>query len=124
MNDDSAFITDDEISNAYDSEEEDSALESYNKNEETLTERFFALKDILSPSTRSGISNTFFTTSSILKWSGNKIGQFGWIVMTSSLLVGLPLMLSIEGEAGLMAQEKEFNLQQATGNTVRLSLAV
>jgi hypothetical protein len=51
-----------------------------------------------------------------VKWGGLKVGNAAWIVTTSALLVGLPLMLSIEGEAGIVQQEKDY-MGQVSGLT-------
>lgn len=37
---------------------------------------------------------------------------------TSALMVGLPLLLSMEGEAGLVAQEKEYLGQQVSHSSL------
>ncbi|KAL8279733.1 hypothetical protein RQP46_007828 [Phenoliferia psychrophenolica] len=85
----------------------------FDPNAESLADRFFALKDIVAPATRQAIADSASTTVSWIRWSAGLAGQAAWIVTTSALLVGLPAMLSIEGEGGLVMQEKEFMGQQA-----------
>lgn len=45
-------------------------------------------------------------------------GNVVWVVTTSALLVGLPLALSLEDEAKIMAQEREMEGQR-DGQAVR-----
>lgn len=80
--------------------------------EESLYERLTALRDIVPPSTRHSISSKVSTTASFLKKGGKIFGNIVWIVTTSALLVGLPLALSLEDEAKIVAQEKEMLAQQ------------
>jgi import receptor subunit TOM22 len=116
---DSDYETDSQISetesiSTVSSEDEDSKPIS----EETLLDRFFALKDIVSPTTRVSISRKLSTATSVFKttskWTGNAI----WVLTTSALLVGLPLALAIEDEARIVQQEKELQMQQSGQQSV------
>jgi len=89
-----------------------SSVESDSLTEETIYERIVALKDIVPPSTRHTISTKFSTASSFIKRGGKILGNVVWIITTSALLVGLPLALSLEDEAKIVAQEKEMVAQQ------------
>ena len=60
-------------------------------------------------------------TASVIKRGGKLVGNLVWIVTTSALLVGLPLALSLEDEAKIVAQEKEMLAQQAGAQQVCLS---
>lgn len=80
--------------------------------EESLYDRLTALRDIVPPSTRHSISSKVSTTASVFKKGGKILGNIVWIVTTSALLVGLPLALSLEDEAKIVAQEKEMLAQQ------------
>ncbi|KIK91889.1 hypothetical protein PAXRUDRAFT_830460 [Paxillus rubicundulus Ve08.2h10] len=80
--------------------------------DETLYDRFSALVDIVPPSTRHTISTRVSNTASFLKKTGKVLGNVVWIVTTSALLVGLPLALSLEDEAKIVAQEREMMAQQ------------
>jgi len=80
--------------------------------EESFYERLAALVDIVPPTTRNKISSRFSQTTDILKKTGKVLGNIVWIVTTSALLVGLPLALSLEDEAKIVAQEKEMLAQQ------------
>ncbi len=95
---------------------DDSTLALYDPNQETFAERVAALKDIIPPTTRLAIADTFDSVYGWTAWGANKAGSAAWVVTTSALLVGLPLMLSIEGEAALVQQEKEY-LGQVSART-------
>ncbi|GAA5973877.1 hypothetical protein JCM11641_001196 [Rhodosporidiobolus odoratus] len=97
------------------SDEEDS-LTLYDPSQETFSERFYALKDMVPPSTRASIVDSIDKVRGWTKWSVGKVGQAAWITTTSALLVGLPLLLSIEGEAAIVQQEKEFLAQPGAPN--------
>ena len=64
--------------------------DAFDPSAESLADRFFALKDIVSPSTRAAIAETTHTTVEWTKWAAGLAGQAAWIVTTSALLVGLP----------------------------------
>ncbi|EPS94726.1 mitochondrial import translocase subunit Tom22 [Fomitopsis schrenkii] len=80
--------------------------------EESFYERLAALVDIVPPTTRHKISTRFSKTTGFIKTTGKVVGNIVWIVTTSALLVGLPLALSLEDEAKIVAQEKEMLAQQ------------
>ncbi|KAK4056482.1 mitochondrial import receptor subunit Tom22 [Microbotryomycetes sp. JL221] len=86
----------------------ESELQLYDPSQETIKERLYALKDMVPPETRKTVRDVVAATTQWSKWSIAKAGSAAWIVTTSALVVGLPLMLSIEGEAALVQQEKEY----------------
>lgn len=92
----------------------DLQLAPFDPSSETFSERFYALRDIIPPSTRVSLAEKAAATVDWIKWSGGKVGGAAWVVTTSALMVGLPLLLSMEGEAGLVAQEKEYMGQQVS----------
>ncbi len=110
---DSAISEDDSLSTVSSEEEFSKPIE-----EETLVDRFYALKDMVSPTTRLSIARNWRrATSSVQtggKWAGNAI----WVITTSALLVGLPLALAIEDEARIVQQEKELQMQQSGQQSV------
>lgn len=87
--------------------------------EESFYERLAALVDIVPPTTRQKISSRVSKTTGFLRSSGKLVGNLVWIVTTSALLVGLPLALSLEDEAKIVAQEKELLAQQQGQQQVR-----
>ncbi|THH09527.1 hypothetical protein EW145_g1940 [Phellinidium pouzarii] len=89
---------------------------------ESFYDRIAALVDIIPPTTRYSIANRVSKTASALKRAGKLAGNVVWIVTTSALLVGLPLALSLEDEAKIVAQEKEMLAQQAGVQQVRYDI--
>ena len=87
---------------------------------ETFFDRVAALVDIVPPTTRYSISSKVSKTFSVAKAVGKLAGNVIWVVTTSALLVGLPLALSLEDEAKIVAQEKEMLAQQAGAQQVRI----
>jgi import receptor subunit TOM22 len=89
-----------------------SSVSSDSPQSESIVERIAALVDIVPPETRQNISSKLAATSSILKTSGKVIGNVVWIVTTTALLVGLPLILILEDEAKIVNEEKNMMAQQ------------
>lgn len=86
--------------------------------QESIFDRVAALVDIVPPTTRFTIKSRIRKTASAIKTAGKVAGNVVWIVTTSALLVGLPLALSLEDEAKIVAQEKEMLAQQAGAQQV------
>jgi len=83
--------------------------------EETLTERILALKDMIPPTTRSYIVNKFDITTSWVKssfWFG---GKTLWVVSTSALLLGVPWALAFAEEQQMVEMEKEMRMREMGG---------
>ncbi|SCZ98143.1 BZ3500_MvSof-1268-A1-R1_Chr3-3g06606 [Microbotryum saponariae] len=96
-----------------DDDDDDLDLTPFDPSTETFSSRFYALKDMIPPSTRASLHTSASTLHS-WAWSlGTWGGSAAWIACTSAILVGLPLMLAIEGEAGLVQQELQYMGQQA-----------
>ncbi|KZP33523.1 mitochondrial import translocase, subunit Tom22 [Athelia psychrophila] len=89
-----------------------SSVSSELSHDETLYDRIAALVDIVPPTTRHTLSSRFSAATSFIKAGGKLAGNIVWIVTTSALLVGLPLALSLEDEAKIVAQEQEMMAQQ------------
>lgn len=87
-------------------------LAEWRAEDETLADRLYALRDIVSPSTRKRLVETWRTTTSYATWGGKLAGNAVWVITTSALLVGLPLALAIENETMMVQQEKEMLAQQ------------
>ncbi|KAH7921906.1 Tom22-domain-containing protein [Leucogyrophana mollusca] len=92
--------------------------------DETLYDRISALVDIVPPTTRHRISTRVSKAASFVKQSGKVVGNIVWIVTTSALLVGLPLALSLEDEAKIVAQEREMMAQQQGAQQVSFPVYV
>ena len=85
---------------------------------ETIVDRIIALKDIIPPQYRSQIigsaSSVYNTLSTGLGFGGKAL----WVIATSSLLLGVPLSLSIVSEQQLMEMEKEMKVTQSTNEVL------
>ncbi|PWN46727.1 mitochondrial import translocase, subunit Tom22 [Violaceomyces palustris] len=101
--------TDDESDFSDDSEVSERGLAIQ---EETIWERISALRDIIPPSTRRSIAETYHTAAAYTFFGGKLAGNLAWIFTTSALLVGLPFALAVEDESRIVAQEKEMLSQQ------------
>jgi import receptor subunit TOM22 len=95
-----------------------SSISSELSTDETIFDRLAALVDIVPPSTRHSISSKISKTAAFIQRGGKIVGNIVWVVTTSALLVGLPLALSLEDEAKIVAQEKEMLAQQQGGQQV------
>ncbi|EIM81612.1 mitochondrial import translocase subunit Tom22 [Stereum hirsutum FP-91666 SS1] len=89
-----------------------STVDSDVPHDESILDRLTALVDIVPPTTRHNVVSKISSTARFLKRGGKLAGNLIWIVTTSALLVGLPLALSLEDEAKVVAQEKEMFAQQ------------
>jgi import receptor subunit TOM22 len=83
--------------------------------EETLTERILALRDIIPPTTRSFISNKVETTTGWIKSGLLFSGKTLWVVSTSALLLGVPWALAFAEEQQMVEMEKEMKMRDMGG---------
>jgi import receptor subunit TOM22 len=83
--------------------------------EETLTERILALRDIIPPTTRSYISNKVETTTGWIKSGLLFGGKTLWVVSTSALLLGVPWALAFAEEQQMVEMEKEMKMRDMGG---------
>lgn len=96
------------------SSESDSEFEDdYDSESETILNRIAALKDIIPPSKRIQIINTFEAAQSLTSMALSKCGSLLWGITASSLLLGVPLSLAILSETQLQEMEKEMALQKS-----------
>lgn len=87
--------------------------------EESFYDRLSALVDIVPPTTRHSLATKLSSTASFVKSGSRLVGNLVWIVTTSALLIGLPLAMSLEDEAKVVAQEQEMLAQQQGAQQVR-----
>lgn len=87
------------------SESEDEFDDDFDANE-TLAERIAALKDIVPPHVRAGVSSSASSVSSFISGAASLSGKTLWTVASSALLLGVPLSLCIVGEQQLTEMEK------------------
>lgn len=89
--------------------------------DESFADRLAALKDIVPPTYRKTLSNTFSTTSSWVQTTLNYGGKTLWVVSTSVLLLGVPWALAFAEEQQMAEMEREMKMQQSA-NEVSLGL--
>ena len=86
-------------------EREDSSLEiDYDEFDETVLERLSSLKDIIRPMHRYRIEKAIVKTTDTAKTVGFYLGQFGYVLASSMILVVLPLAFEMQKDADLKAQ--------------------
>lgn len=105
--------------NSSDDEDLELELSSWRPEDESISDRIYALRDMISPRTRASIAETWETASTWAIWGGKLAGNAVWVATTSALLVGLPLALSIENETMMVQQEKEMMAAQQGAQQVR-----
>ena len=111
---DDEYTDESNISNDEESDDDLDELEGdFDPSNETLWERFLALKDIIPLDKRISILNKFKSYYNFSVKSSKIVGNLIWVVTTSSLLVGLPLALAIEDESRLTMEEKSILAQQS-----------
>jgi import receptor subunit TOM22 len=90
--------------------------------DETLTDRLLALRDIIPPTTRSYISSTVDSTTGWIKSGLLFSGKTLWIVSTSALLLGVPWALAFAEEQQMVEMEKEMKMRES-GQDVRSAMS-
>jgi import receptor subunit TOM22 len=83
--------------------------------EETLTDRLLALRDIIPPTTRSYIAGKVDGATSWVKSGLVFSGKTLWVVSTSALLLGVPWALAFAEEQQLVEMEKEMRMREMGG---------
>lgn len=81
---------------------------------ETIADRIIALKDAVPPKYRYQLASAASTVSGLVTGGIAFGGKALWIITTSSLLLAVPLSLSIISEQQLVEMEREMKLTQST----------
>ena len=102
-------------------DDDELVMTAFDPSQETYADRFYALKDMISPSTRATLSTLSSSAGTWGKYGVNLAGNGAWVVITSAILLGLPLALAVEGETMFVQQEK-MEREQLQGQQVSLSL--
>ena len=97
------------------SDSEISNESDFDPSEETLLDRLFALRDVVSPTTRGWIASRVGEFSSTAWTVLSFSGKGAWVVTTSALFFGVPWALSFAEDQQLTAMEEEFNMRQTGG---------
>jgi mitochondrial import receptor subunit TOM22 len=101
------------IASAIDSEISNDS--DYDPESESLAERLYALRDIVSPTTRSYISNTVSSVTSATGTALSFTGKTLWVIGSSALLLGVPWALAWGEEQQVMEMEKEMKMREMGG---------
>lgn len=104
--------TEDEADEAEDDDDD------YDIANETLGDRLIALKDVIPPQYRSQLSSGFEGARSVVSSAFALGGKALWVITTSSLLLGVPLSLSILSEQQLVEMEKEMKMSQSANDVM------
>ncbi|KAI0115898.1 mitochondrial outer membrane translocase complex, subunit Tom22 [Nemania sp. FL0031] len=99
-----------------DTDSEISEESEYDPRDETLGDRLYALRDIVSPQTRGFISNTVATAGNAVKSALSFSGQTLWIISSSALLLGIPWALAWSEEQQVLEMEKEMKMREMGGD--------
>lgn len=75
--------------------------------EESLYERFSALKDMIPPSARRTVTSSVSSLTSLTKASLSFSGKALWVISTSAFLVGVPWALAYAEEEQYIQMERE-----------------
>lgn len=97
---------------------------------ETLTDRLWALRDIIPPTTRSWFHGKYLTTKRVVQGVVFFAGRSMWSISVSALLLGVPFALCWAEEQQMIAMEQEMRQREqgqdlltaggADGNTADL----
>ncbi|KAI1075439.1 mitochondrial outer membrane translocase complex, subunit Tom22 [Whalleya microplaca] len=97
--------TDSEISNESDFDPEN----------ESFTDRLYALRDIVPPQTRNSIASTIGGAASAVKSVLSFGGKTLWVISSSALLIGVPWALAWAEEQQVVEMEKEMKMREMGG---------
>ncbi|ODQ66916.1 mitochondrial import translocase, subunit Tom22 [Nadsonia fulvescens var. elongata DSM 6958] len=110
-NDGDFYDTDSDVSG-------DELDDEYDIQNESLTDRIVALKDVIPPQQRAQLNQLSSSLYSLATGTLNLGGNFLWTVTTSALLLGVPLSLSIISEQQLVEMENEMKASQSTNDVL------
>lgn len=85
---------------------------------ETLAERIIALRDVVPPQYRTQVASCATSFVDSVRSGFSYGGKALWVVATSSLLLVVPLSLSIVSEQQLLEMEKEMKMTQSTNEVL------
>ncbi|KAI1125043.1 mitochondrial outer membrane translocase complex, subunit Tom22 [Nemania abortiva] len=99
-----------------DTDSEISEESEYDPRDETLGDRLYALRDIISPQTRGYINNTVSTAGNAVKSVLSFGGKTLWVISSSALLLGIPWALAWSEEQQVLEMEKEMKMREMGGD--------
>jgi import receptor subunit TOM22 len=113
-------VTEDSNDAVSDAGSDHDTVDLFDPSQETLADRFYALRDMVKPSTRRSIASAWASSSVYAKKGIKGAGLVAWWVSTSVILLGLPLALAVESESQYAQQEKYEREAQQGAQQVRL----
>jgi import receptor subunit TOM22 len=95
-----------------------------NPSHETLSQRLYALRDMLPPRARRALTRGASAAVSAARTTASVGGKALWVLSTSALLLGLPLALAMAEEQEIEAQEQQAKMAQTANEVRRFFLGV
>ena len=83
---------------------------------ETVFDRIYALRDIVSPQTRAKFSSGVSTLQSYTKNTWSFTSKTAWVLSTTMILWGVPYGLAMLQEMEIQEQEREVGMMKEGGN--------
>ena len=78
--------------------------------EESIYERFVALKDIIPIKQRTKVSNAVNGVWEWITWSGKTGGKLAFVLSTGVMMVGVPYALAVAEEGQMVEMEREMKV--------------
>ncbi|MCJ1460851.1 mitochondrial import receptor protein [Mycoblastus sanguinarius] len=85
---------------------------------ESLSDRIYALKDILPPRYRRAVTSTLSTSTSALKTGAWWGGKGLWVLSTGALMLMVPFAIAVVEEQQIIEQEKEIKAREGVGEVL------
>ncbi|KAI5795425.1 mitochondrial import receptor subunit Tom22-domain-containing protein [Peziza echinospora] len=100
------------------SEDEDEDEDDDITIEESIYERFVALKDIIPIKQRTKVANAVNGVWEWIAWSGKTGGKAAFVISTGVMMVGVPYALAVAEEGQMVEMEREMKLQQSANELI------
>ncbi|KAF6838197.1 mitochondrial import receptor subunit [Colletotrichum plurivorum] len=98
-----------------DTDSEISADSDFDPTDESLTERLYALKDMIPPTTRGWISHKVNFGVSAVQNTWYYGSRTVWVVCATALMIGVPLATCWAEDQQIEGMEREFRMREAGG---------
>ncbi|TLS30264.1 hypothetical protein PpBr36_03587 [Pyricularia pennisetigena] len=105
----------DEDDDFTDTDSEISTDSDYDVSGETFSDRIYALRDIVPPTTRGWIYGKWMGTTNIFRTTAAFLGRSAWHISVSAMLFGIPFALLWSEEQGMIAMEQEQRMREQGG---------
>lgn len=86
--------------------------------DESLYDRFVALKDIIPPRQRAVLTSRLSSAYSVLKSGLTMGGTTLWVLVTGAFVVGVPFAVAVGDEQQLVEMERDMKMQQFTTDSL------